>query len=74
VDFARSTAAAGGCVAARCRRRGCSDAGEPAVPGDAVSRDEPALQRLLHHDAAEAQSWRAAALPVSVARSPLCPL
>jgi len=39
------------------------------VPGDAVSRDEPALQRLLHHDAAEAQSWRAAALPVSVARS-----
>ena len=44
----------------------CSDAGQPAVPRHAVARDEPAVQRLLHHDAAATKSSRPAALSVSV--------
>lgn len=44
----------------------CSHAGQPAVFGHAVSRDEPSIQRLLHHNAAQTKSGRHAALSVSI--------
>ena len=44
----------------------CSHAGQPAVFGHTVSRDEPSVQRLLHHNAAQTKSGRHAALSVSI--------